>query len=234
MSPERESVCREGAMERTHKYLNHSMKRRMVILEHARSLFIEKGVSAVSMSDVAEQCGMTRTTLYRYYENKDQLLWAVYNLSTEHFFSRLKTEFESFSGTTYDRFVFLRDLLDDGFRSNRDFFLYNDVFNSLYHQATVDAVQGKWPRYRNEGLGSGDTVRFLTVRFHDGSVREDLEPIPTAVAFFYGCIAVYTKFVKVYGILPLKYGVEASDGARFCTEALLSALRPPESSRGSV
>lgn len=43
------------------------------ILDAAASLYVTRGPSAVSMNDVAEAAGCGRTTLYRYFENRQTL-----------------------------------------------------------------------------------------------------------------------------------------------------------------
>ena len=210
------------------RYTQHLNRQREVILRTARSLFIRDGITAVGMSNIAAGCGITRATLYRYYRSKEEILWAVYDQCTQPLFERLAPVYHSFSGTTFERFAFIQQSLEDAFHHNPDFFLFNDVFNSLYQSVTSDETQrGRYRRYHGDGLGAKDTVRFLTAGdFADGSVRAGLDPVSTAVAFNYGCIAIYTKFTKVSGSLPNKYGVRPAQEAAFCVQALLDALRP--------
>lgn len=60
---------------------DHDAKRR-TILEHATSLFAERGYARTSMADIAESCGSSKALLYHYYENKEQLL---YDILLDHF-----------------------------------------------------------------------------------------------------------------------------------------------------
>jgi AcrR family transcriptional regulator len=43
------------------------------ILDAAARLFVEQGVAATGMADVAHAAGCSRATLYRYFENRDEL-----------------------------------------------------------------------------------------------------------------------------------------------------------------
>ena len=43
------------------------------ILEAAGRLFVERGVAGTGMADVARAAGCSRATLYRYFENRDEL-----------------------------------------------------------------------------------------------------------------------------------------------------------------
>jgi AcrR family transcriptional regulator len=49
------------------------------ILDGASVLFAERGVSSVSMADVAKAVGCSRQTLYRYFEDRDALRMAYLN-----------------------------------------------------------------------------------------------------------------------------------------------------------
>ncbi|MDX5417899.1 MAG: TetR/AcrR family transcriptional regulator [Hymenobacteraceae bacterium] len=50
---------------------------RQAILQLARQLFFEKGYSKVLMADLARQLGMSKKTLYLYFDGKEDLLKAV-------------------------------------------------------------------------------------------------------------------------------------------------------------
>lgn len=50
---------------------------RWAILDAAGALFLEQGYEGLSMRQIAERIGCSATTIYRYYENKDDLLFAI-------------------------------------------------------------------------------------------------------------------------------------------------------------
>jgi AcrR family transcriptional regulator len=53
-----------------------SAKRRQII-EGARSIFLAQGFDAASMSDIARAAGVSKGTLYVYFDNKEQLFAAI-------------------------------------------------------------------------------------------------------------------------------------------------------------
>ena len=61
-----------------YKYVKHSDKQRTMILETAKKLFMENEIKDISMAQIAKECGITRATLYRYFENKDAVVWEIY------------------------------------------------------------------------------------------------------------------------------------------------------------
>ena len=57
------------------------------ILNHAQSLFMRNGIKSVSMDDIATDLAMSKKTLYKWFENKDELVQATMSRhldSTQH------------------------------------------------------------------------------------------------------------------------------------------------------
>src|SRR5262249_28577647 len=63
---------------------------RRMILDVAGELFLEQGYEGFSMRRVAERIGYSATTIYRYYEDKDDLLFAVINEGFSEFARQLR------------------------------------------------------------------------------------------------------------------------------------------------
>jgi AcrR family transcriptional regulator len=53
-----------------------SAKRRQIV-EGARQIFLQHGFDAASMNDIARKAGVSKGTLYVYFENKEQLFEAI-------------------------------------------------------------------------------------------------------------------------------------------------------------
>ncbi|MBF9221569.1 TetR/AcrR family transcriptional regulator [Hymenobacter ruricola] len=49
------------------------------ILNHAQALFMRNGIKSVSMDDIAADMAMSKKTLYKWFENKDQIVLATMN-----------------------------------------------------------------------------------------------------------------------------------------------------------
>src|SRR5262245_28831555 len=70
---------------------------RRVILDAAGEIFLEQGYEGFSMRRVAERIGYSATTIYRYYEDKDDLLFAVINEGFSEFARQLTEAAEGVS-----------------------------------------------------------------------------------------------------------------------------------------
>ncbi len=58
-------------------------KRKQEILKKALDLFIEEGYEDVTFQKIADRCGITRTTLYIYFNNKREIfLWSIKQLTS--------------------------------------------------------------------------------------------------------------------------------------------------------
>ncbi|MGN1064835.1 MAG: TetR/AcrR family transcriptional regulator, partial [Thermoguttaceae bacterium] len=44
-----------------------------MILERAFELFAEEGFSGVTYQKIADRCGISRTSIYKYFKDKDQI-----------------------------------------------------------------------------------------------------------------------------------------------------------------
>ena len=51
--------------------------RRTMVLDHARSLFLDRGYSVISMQQIADAVGINKATLYHHFRDKDDLFTAV-------------------------------------------------------------------------------------------------------------------------------------------------------------
>ena len=58
-------------------------KRKREILEKSLDIFVEEGYEDVTFQKIAERCGITRTTLYIYFKNKQEIfLWSIKQLTS--------------------------------------------------------------------------------------------------------------------------------------------------------
>lgn len=81
------------------------LKRRAALRVAAR-IFNEKGYHATSLDEIADEIGVTKTALYYYFRNKEQLLYECLKLTYDcGQTARLKTETED--GTAFHKLQFL-------------------------------------------------------------------------------------------------------------------------------
>ena len=60
-------------------------KRQGTLLDSAAALFVEKGVSATSIDDIAERAGVAKGTFYHYFQDRAAMLEALRKRYSQHF-----------------------------------------------------------------------------------------------------------------------------------------------------
>ena len=70
---------------------------RQAMLDTARKLFLANGYEGLSLRQVAEQIGYTPTTIYLYFEDKDDLLFAVVDQAYDQFTADLQRAYATTS-----------------------------------------------------------------------------------------------------------------------------------------
>jgi len=214
-------------MEEVHfKYVNHCHNQIEKILDAAENLFIEKGVKATSISDIANESRMMRSTLYKYFKNKDEILWALQYRKMQHIGNRITDKQKETHLSTYQKFELFLQILYDGFLDCPKDYLFLDLFNKIYQKETTSPENSVYSRTFKDGdFGSRDSMLFLTENFHDGSVKENLVPEETAVSIIYAALGILSKFGNNIFWLPKKYGIETSQLIQTCFKILLDGIR---------
>jgi AcrR family transcriptional regulator len=87
-----------GVKEKRHRYKEEF---RREILNSARDLFIDGGYEKFSMRRLAEKIDYSPTTIYHYFKNKDDLLYAICEEVAEQFLVRIRY-FKSVQSKPYE------------------------------------------------------------------------------------------------------------------------------------
>ncbi len=81
-----EAILTEGATaERTGA--GHDPRKRQQILDGARRLFLAQGFDAASMGDIAKSAGVSKGTLYVYFDSKEELFSELCRIERDNHFS---------------------------------------------------------------------------------------------------------------------------------------------------
>lgn len=72
------------------------------LIQAALELFVEKGFAATRSEEVAARAGVSKGTLFLYFQSKEDLLKAVITESLAGRFTEWNEEFEAFEGSTAD------------------------------------------------------------------------------------------------------------------------------------
>ena len=118
-------------------------KNRERLISAAKSLFIKKGYDDTTMSDIAAESGLSRRTLYTYFESKVEIYQAVINSETDRIIDKLsdiackplspKLKIMEF---IYGRFIVLKEMVDRNGTLRSEFF--RNVFGLEHFRKDFD------------------------------------------------------------------------------------------------
>lgn len=144
------------------KVPEHRTSRKEEILEEAAHLFAERGYEAVSLLEIAQAVGLSKTTLYHYFDSKDEILGTLIATTISHLNEFIAASIPA-AGPPAAKLVAFMEAQADFFEQHIPQFkvLLSQVGNLTDPQARDAAVAWR-VRYENgirriveEGLDSG-------------------------------------------------------------------------------
>ncbi|MFD2673679.1 TetR/AcrR family transcriptional regulator [Marinicrinis sediminis] len=99
------------------------LEKKTQIIEEAIALFAEKGYYQTTIQEIAEHCGMSKGSVYSYFESKEDLLLSIFQYYYELFTGRLTRIAEDTSLDSRERIIRQIEAMFEVFESHRDFIL---------------------------------------------------------------------------------------------------------------
>ena len=80
-------------------------QRRIQILTKAFALFAEEGYASVTYQKVADRCGISRTAIYKYFQNKEEIFLYAIKLATDNLTTLIENTLRHYEGTPLEKLV---------------------------------------------------------------------------------------------------------------------------------
>ncbi len=93
-------------------YHVHRARQRRRILDAAEELFDKNGIDQVTMAEIIAASGLRASTMYQYFSNKDDIVWAILEEVLANLAERAKAATAN-AKTALDRITALLDLMAD-------------------------------------------------------------------------------------------------------------------------
>ena len=196
-------------------------KCKLSAMESGFRLFSEKGIESVKMTDIVQDCGVSRRSLYRYFSTKTDLVIAIgawkWKELIAYYMAKTPSK-ESDALTAADRMKLYLDSFVDMYRNHRNILRYNYYFNSFLANEQAASEQSKTYMH---------VVNELEKAFHwlyekgqnDGTLNMN---IPESVMFsssFHIMLAAVTRYAV--GLVYVKEGNDPEKELVMLEEALL-------------
>jgi AcrR family transcriptional regulator len=125
---------------------------RISILDAAEKLFLEKGLENTSMKDIADEAGVTRMTLYRYFPDRDPIAFEIAVRMLHRIAEKMETGERPLTLEVFRKTI-LRMI--DHFYPLRNAFRYIGMFDHLYGRSYPNETLANWFKEQLFTLGWG-------------------------------------------------------------------------------
>ena len=156
------------------------------IVSAASTLFMEKGIAATSMDDIAKAAGYSKATLYVYFENKEEIVGILVLNSMKKLYDYICSALIQHE-TTKARYDFIcRGLV----RYQEEFPFY---FKMVLDKINIDFESKEYLPEERETYQIGEEINekiknFLLSGMEKGDLRNDLDIMP-AIFNFWGMLS---------------------------------------------
>lgn len=154
--------------------------KRMHIVETAIRLFQEKGYNNVSVTDICNEMGMTRSSFYYYFETKDEVLDNYFLRAELNVQDRLLSILDA--GLYMDQFkeifgTFLQQILEAG----------PEIMGQIYKQNLEHNIRQLVPQY----VAMWDVyLRTLQKAQEAGEIKEDVAASDLLTSYLYASVGI--------------------------------------------
>jgi len=185
-------------------YHAHRLRQRRRILSAAGKLFDERGIDRTTMAEVISASELRASTIYEYFRNKDEIVWAILSEVFEETAAGAKKAVEG-ATTGLARITALLEYMADELTENQARIRFLAQFDAMYAR--------DWPAERLLMLeGQIHAQGFEVFRnlilegIADGSLRRDLDPDLTMHAVMNAVIGAQRRLASLGTKVELEYG----------------------------
>jgi AcrR family transcriptional regulator len=181
-------------------------QRRDDILEAAKKVFFEKGLSAATMDEIAEAVELSKGTLYLYFSSKEDLYLAVMmhglRLLTEMF-----REVAEHPAPTLQKLVGFGDAYAKFSRDHNNYFrMFLFLQTPQFHKQVSDAMTQSC-HGENQKLW-GHVISVIQHGMNEGFIRPDLNPVEVGIIFWSSSTALLSWIDTEAGQWQARHGID--------------------------
>jgi AcrR family transcriptional regulator len=188
----------------TRTYHLHRERQRRRILDASKTLFDERGIDRTTMAEIITASGIRASTLYEYFSNKDDIVWAIVTQIIEGDAATIQASVNR-AATGLARIEALLHYMADELTHEQPKIRFMAQFDAMYAR--------DWPAERLLTLEgqvneNGFEVFRALIRegIADGSLRPDLDPDLTLHAVINAMIGAQRRLASLGAKVELEYG----------------------------
>ena len=210
----------------TNKHQLRSDRTYQTILDVAFRLFLSVGIERTSITQIADRAGVHRSTVYRYFDSRDDIGYAIREQIVDQTTVRATTP-ASKTGTGWDRLAGFMRSSNDLVRADRDSVRFFTLFDA--HTAVLDD-QAKRVEPLSSVFRVEESFAMLVSLIRDGiddrSIRGDIDARRVAASLWLSFSTIWCQIVIQDEVLQTQLGIEDAEAIAHDTiEILLDGLK---------
>jgi AcrR family transcriptional regulator len=207
-------------------YSSHRKRQHRRILDAAAKLFDERGIDRVTIADIVNAAGIRASTLYEYFSNKDDVVWAIIADVFTDSAARAKQAMDA-AETALDKISALLEFMAGGLANDPSKVRFMAEFDAMYARLWSPERLLSLEARINPG-GFEDFGTLIRDGIADGSLRPDLDPELTMHAVINAVIGAQRRLASLGSRVELEYGHPIDRLFRETIRIMLQGLRAPE------
>jgi AcrR family transcriptional regulator len=185
-------------------YHAHRERQRQRILRAAEKLFDERGIDRTTMAELISASELRASTMYQYFANTDEIVWAILGEVMEESAARAKRSDEG-KTTGLDRISALLQYMADELAENQARIRFMAQFDAMYARDwPVERLLTLEGQFHDRGFKEFHTL--IRQGIADGSLRPDLDPNLTLHAVINAVIGAQRRLASLGKKVELEYG----------------------------
>lgn len=207
-------------------YHVHRERQRRRIMDAAQKLFNMAGIDRVTMANIVSAAGIRASTLYEYFSNKDEIVWALVEELMMQSSASIRASTEAATGSALAKITALLQALGDELVDHPARVRFMAQFDAMYaHDWSVERLVAL-----EEQIFSGRFEEFAALvreGIGDGSLRSDLDPDLTMHSIVNAAIGTQRRLASLGSRVEKEYGQPIELLFRETVRILLLGLRAP-------
>ena len=206
------------------RYTAHRERQRCRILEAAQELFDVRGIDRVAMSEIVLATGIRASTLYEYFSNKDEIVWALVEQAMVQSSEKIREITDVVTGPALSKITALFQALENELTDHPERVRFMAQFDAMYARdwsvERLIALEEQIIPGRFRDLGA-----LIREGIADGSLRSDLDPDLTMHAVLNAVIGAQRRLASLGSRVEEEYGQPIDRLFRETVRILLLGLR---------
>ncbi len=159
-----------------------------IILERSANMFFTYGIKHITMDDIAKKCGVSKKTIYKYFENKDDLLHQVIELQLKELKEEISKNKQVSENALKELILFFEYINEISFKTSISF---GKELKKYYPTIFLEIIKHKnaiITSFFTENISKGKEEGFYKMDINTAEICESFNDISKIIfwdGFFY-------------------------------------------------